>query len=319
MVEEEKKIVNEPAPMVKEEPKKEEIPSKEEAKPTNGKKPKKEKSKRRKIIEWVLTGVLASIFIFIGVYQIDGMIHRGENYGQSVSFGTATFVIKTDSMEPEYQVNTAIITHKDNADDIYKFYTSELAKKEADPEYVVKLDITFMDVQRYYVSPTDSVTHNEPTSPTGVPMTHRVFEIQVDESKEVGQGKYLFFVAGINISEHQSQMGQYQNFTEKELLGVVKVNSAFLGGILSFISTPWGLLILLLIPAFYLVTTSVLDIFKAMNEKEEATQGVKNTDKNGKVTTSSSNPQKPLEGLSEKDIARLKEDLLKEMMNKKGK
>ena len=98
---------------------------------------------------------------------------------------------------------------------------------------------------------------------------------------------------------------QYQAFTEKELLGRVKVNSPFLGGVFGFVSSIWGLLILLLIPSFYLIITSVIDIFKAYKEPEEVSEGPKEEKTNGEVE------------LSEEDKKRLKEELLKEMINKK--
>ena len=90
------------------------------------------------------------------------------------------------------------------------------------------------------------------------------------------------------------------------LLGVVIANSAFLGGVFSFVASPFGLLALLLIPAFYLVITSVIDIFKAYKEPEEAKEGEGATSNNGGSVT-----------LSEADKKRLKEQLLEEMIAKK--
>ena len=145
-------------------------------------------------------------------------------------------------------------------------------------------------------------------------MTHRVREIHVNESVKKGQGRYTFITAGINTrskwmgwEEGQGDMTitQYQAFTEKELLGRVVVNSPLLGGVFSFVTSVFGLLILLLIPAFYLVITSVLDIFKAYKEPEEAVKS------SGDSGSSQSNAQ-----LSEEDKKRLKEELLQEMLNK---
>ena len=71
--------------------------------------------------------------------------------------------------------------------------------------------------------------------------------------------------------------------------------------------SPLGLLVLLLIPAFYLVVSSVIDIFKAYKEPEPATEGAggQPNNNNGPVT------------LSEADKKRLKEQLLEEMISKK--
>lgn len=267
-------------------------------------KAKKPKSKTRKIIEWVLTGIFLAIFAVVGLAQIDGLVNKKSHYNQQIRFGYGTFVVQTDSMEPEYKVKTAIITYLEDADKIYKSYQ---AGKD--------IDVTFFDIytaETEYTKPLDHPELTHRTSPTQYPMTHRVQEIHVNENLKKGEGKYTFITAGINTrstsmfddgTEHV--IDQYQAFTEKELLGRVKVNSPFLGGVFGFVSSIWGLLILLLIPSFYLIITSVIDIFKAYKEPEEIPEGPKEEKVNGEVE------------LSEEDKKRLKEELLKEMINKK--
>ena len=68
-------------------------------------------------------------------------------------------------------------------------------------------------------------------------------------------------------------------------------------------------MVFLLIPAFYLVITSVLDIFRAMKDPEEEAAGAEGEKKKDNASS--------LDGLSEKDRARLKQQMLDEMMNKK--
>lgn len=267
-------------------------------------KAKKPKSKTRKIIEWVLTGLFLAIFAVVGLAQIDGLVNKKSHYNQQIRFGYGTFVVQTDSMEPEYKVKTAIITYLEDADKIYKSYQAGKT-----------IDVTFFDiytVENEYTKPLDHPDLTHRTSPTQYPMTHRVQEIHVNENLKKGEGRYTFITAGINTrstsmfddgTEHV--IDQYQAFTEKELLGRVRVNSPFLGGVFGFVSSIWGLLILLLIPSFYLIITSVIDIFKAYKEPEEIPEGVKEENKNGEVE------------LSEEDKKRLKEELLKEMINKK--
>ena len=282
----------------------------------NVKKEKKPKSKARKIIEWVLTGLFAGLFIFFAIGQVDGMIHKKDNYGQTVTFGYAYFVITTDSMEPEYPANkTAIITKKLSAD--------QIVKKFDNGEVV---DITF--IGRYYQNDATydyadyrpgnisyggidyKLEGNEPVYPNpNTPITHRLIEYHLEESKQLGEGRYTFVVAGINTGGSYAKEGQYQLLTENELLGIVKVNSKVLGGLFKFITSPWGLLVFLLVPAFYLVITSVLDIFKAMKEPEETpAEGGQNEKPTGNAS---------LEGLSEKDKERLKREMLEQMLNKK--
>ena len=269
-------------------------------------KAKKPKSKTRKIIEWVLTGIFLAIFAVVGLAQIDGLVNKKCHYNQQIRFGYGTFVVQTDSMEPEYKVKTAIITYLEDADKIYKSYQ---AGKD--------IDVTFFDAytgENEYTKPMDHPELTRRTSATQYPMTHRVQEIHVNENLKKGEGKYTFITAGINrrseyLGWHEGDpdivIDQYQVFTEKELLGRVKVNSPFLGGVFGFVSSIWGLLILLLIPSFYLIITSVIDIFKAYKEPEEIPEGPKEEKTNGEVE------------LSEEDKKRLKEELLKEMINKK--
>ena len=269
-------------------------------------KAKKPKSKTRKIIEWVLTGIFLAIFAVVGLAQIDGLVNKKSHYNQQIRFGYGTFVVQTDSMEPEYKVKTAIITYLEDADKIYKSYQ---AGKD--------IDVTFFDAytgENEYTKPMDHPELTRRTSATQYPMTHRVQEIHVNENLKKGEGKYTFITAGINrrseyLGWHEGDpdivIDQYQVFTEKELLGRVKVNSPFLGGVFGFVSSIWGLLILLLIPSFYLIITSVIDIFKAYKEPEEIPEGPKEEKQSGEVE------------LSEEDKKRLKEELLKEMINKK--
>ena len=278
------------------------------------KRTKKPKSKARKIIEWVLTGLFLALFAIVGIAQIDGMVHKKDHYNQLIRFGYSNYVVQTDSMEPKYKVKTAIITYLDDVDKIYANYIKDKSKE---------IDVTFMYVQTAETEYTVPQEHPELTNRTnrpgasdpafGYPMTHQVKEIHMNPNAKKGEGKYTFITAGINT--RSTNMGwqegnpdlvinQYQAFTEKELLGVVIANSAFLGGVFSFVASPFGLLALLLIPAFYLVITSVIDIFKAYKEPEEE-------------NASSLKENKGTLDLSEEDKKRLKEELLEEMLNKK--
>ena len=267
------------------------------------KKVKKPKSKARKIIEWVLTGLFVAIFAVLGVAQIDGMVHKKDHYNQTIRFGYGTFVVQTESMEPKYKVKSAIVTYLDSPEQLLKRYN----KGET-------IDITFFDA---YQANNENTLPNAEKNPaltdrtpaTGLPMTHRLQELKKGED-----GHYYFFTAGINtgvssVLDNEGRVKQYQVFTEKELLGRVVIGSAFLGGVFGFVSSVWGLLILLLIPAFYLVITSVIDIFKAYKEPAEAKES---TNSNSGETTKSGTLE-----LSEADKKRLKEELLEEMLNKK--
>lgn len=281
------------------------------------KKVKKPKSKLRKALEWVFTGIFVGLFAFFAIGQLTGIIHKKENYNQTLTYGYGAFVIQTNSMEPEYKVKTAIITHKDSAESIVKKFDNG-----------EKVDITFWSayvsnnaIYDYPLYRPGNISYggieyklegHEPTYPqVGYAITHRLIEYHIDESRELGKGRYTFVVAGINTEGFLSGINQYQLLTENEILGIVKVNSPVLGGVFQFITSPWGLLVFLLVPAFYLVITSVLDIFKALKEPEEG-DGNPPSDSNGGSSNSS------LDGLSDADRERLKKDMLEQMLNKKG-
>ena len=253
------------------------------------KKVKKPKSKLRKTIEWILTGLFLVLFGIVMAGQIDGLVHRKEHYGQQIRFGYATFVVKTDSMEPEYKVDSAIVTYLQDVNTIIERFN----KGE-------NVDVTFMDVYTGPATP-DTPEFTSRTTITNYPMTHRLREVHKTETG------YVFIASGINIGAHLSAANQYQAFTEAELLGVVVANSNFLGVFFGFIGSPLGLLALLLIPAMYLVITSVIDIFKAYKEPDEQPAAEGQVVDTGTID------------LSEEDKKRLKAELLDEMMNKKKK
>jgi len=274
---------------------------------------KRPKSKARKIVEWILTGIFLALFALVMAGQIDGMVHKKDHYNQQIRFGYGTFMVKTDSMKPIYGINTALITYLEDPETIY----NRFEKGETVDITFVHVPIASNDYTQPENNPELTVRTNASSDKTvdGIPMTHRVREIHINQNVKKGNGRYTFITAGINTKSEwmgwkegdpEMVINQYQAITEKELLGRVVVNSPFLGGVFSFVSSVLGLLVLLLIPAFYLVITSVIDIFKAYKDPEEAKEGSSGGGTpNGEVT------------LSEADKKRLKEQLLEEMLNKK--
>ena len=259
------------------------------------KKEKKPKSKARVIIEWTLTIVFGAFFLVAGVAQIDGMIHQKDNYGQTIRFGWGSFVVLTDSMEPAYPVGSAIVTHKDDPKSIYDAY---LAGET--------IDIAFYNTGLYREMPEGPGMEGYTVLVTNHDVfTHRVFWAKEYTNVPVGEGRYHFFVKGINSQGDDWKESQFQVFTEIELLGVVKVNSPFLGWTFRVMSSPWGLLIFLLVPASYLVIVSVLDIFKAMKDPDEPSSD---------SGTGGGSPDDPLAGLSEEQKNKLMDELLSDMM-----
>ena len=246
-------------------------------------KPKKEKSKARKIIEWVLTGLFIAVFGFASFMLIYSNATKSKNHGVPKFGDMQVLVILTDSMEPTYKVNGAVFV------------------KKVDPsEIKIGDDVTFM------------YTVND----AYIPMTHRVFEISTPEESE--KHIYEFRAHGINTMSKQCGNGepadctyQYQEFDENALLGKVVGYSMFVGVTFNFMTSWYGLLTLLLIPAVYLIVTSGIDVVKALKtEEKEAAEASE--------AEASAEPQKEgLDALSDEDRKRLKEELLAEMIEKR--
>lgn len=260
---------------------------------------KKEKSKARKIIEWVVFGLFGILFAFVLVGNISSMIHKDENYGQSIRYGFGTFVILTTSMEPDIPKDSAIITYKEDV----SIFKDRLAKGEI-------VDVTFANIATGIEFEPDTPEFKRANGGQQIVsnqiMTHRLKEIHEDPSVPFGEGRFILITTGINNHGEYALIGQYQLFTEKQYLGTVKVVNTALGGFMNFVSSPFGLLVLLLIPAGYLIVVSSIDIFKAVKEDENASQATNNNVSSERLSK-----------ISDKDKERLKKELLEEMMKAK--
>ena len=243
---------------------------------------KKPKSKARKIIEWILTGLFAVIFVFFGVMTIVGQVTKKDNFNVPRYGDYQVLEVLTDSMSPKYKVKSAVFV-----------------KKIKYEKFAVGDDITFM----WRIN----------SSVGEMPMTHQLLEIQTPE--ETGTGHYRFVAHGINKNSKQCNgdcTGQTQVFDETKVLGKVVGHSIVIGAVFNFMTKPIGLLLLLLIPALYLIATSVIDIVMAVKDDEDDKVVIEGA-------TSEVKEDDPLKGLSKEDIARLKEEMLNEMIEEKQK
>ncbi|MDD6240045.1 MAG: hypothetical protein PUA93_00465 [Eubacteriales bacterium] len=293
----------------------------------------KEKSRGRKITEWVITILLASLFVFVAVFQIDGLVNQKNNHGQKISFGYGNFMIETNSMEPEYPVGTAIVSKKEDPENIAtEFLTEKASGKSADE---IHIDLVF-----YYGEPVNVKSGVEGKTSlvqalASAPITHRLINV-VDNTIDTSKGKYIFICAGINTeaAEAYSASDQYQAIYGDAIYGKVVLNSPALGGFLKFVVSPWGLLILLLIPATYLIVSTGIDLYKKLKEQEEEEENQelvaaekkvarekKDTPTNipNEATSTTNNNDDPLKGLSEEDKERLKQEMLEEMLEEQAK
>ena len=256
-----------------------------------GKKNGKPKSKTRKIIEWVLTGIFAAAIVGVGVLQIVNKTSKNQNV-----FGSQFQKVLTDSMSPTYKVNDIIfIDTKVNPADL---------KAKVDAGKNVDLSFKWI-VEGQEVS-----------------MTHRLQSVTYYEAAQVdpitGEAFHYTFVAhGINKQSEFCKMydGKYgdctnqtQTFHEGSIIGRVVRKSYFM----TFATSIWGLLVLLLVPCMYLIVSAVFDICRALDDKEEVPA-------DGQVVGEAGEKKDPLAGLSEKEKQKLKEQMLKEMLEGKKK
>lgn len=223
----------------------------------------------RRILSWVMTGIIGLIIVGFVTIQINGMVNKDKYHGVNMAFGNATLIVLTDSMEPDYMVGSAIFI------------------KDVEPSTIKEGD----DLTFYWASQRMVVTHRVLGTP------------------ELKDGKYWFTCHGINSNSDQCTWDctdQTQYFSEDDLIGKVTGNSVLYGKVYSFFTSIWGLILLLAIPTVYLIGTSVGDIVKAMKEDDDEP-----------AKAASAGAPASIEGMSQEDIERLKQDMLNEMLEEK--
>lgn len=293
-------------------------------------KKKKQKSKVRKIIEWVCTGILILLIGGCSFVLIYSRVNAGKdpkNPNAPIAIGNTYLpvIVLTDSMEPKYPVGSAIFINKIDPSDLYQKYLTWDQCENPDEKEKLAVDVTFNDnfTTPSVYFPKEVISESELSKQYGktrrttyvdgpmYTMTHRIFHADYVENAPEGAPKYYFFVAGINPEGHESAQNQYQVFTEDYLYGEVVGCSTFVGGLFRFAQSPVGLVILLLIPCLYMIISSVIDLFRSKDEEleQEAEKDAK------EVATQDAND--PLKGLTEKDRERLKKELLNKMMEEK--
>lgn len=238
-------------------------------------KEKKKSAKVKSIIEWIVSG----IFIAAAATLIGFRIHSSKT--NKPMFGVQYPVVLTDSMEPDYKVKDVLVV------------------KKVDPsEIKVGDDITF-----YW-----DLTNKGDI----YPMTHRVLSIDYypDASENSGY-HYTIVTHGINTKSNQCGKPegcditwQKQVFHEDVLIGKVTRKSLFMKAITSV----WGLILLILFPTIYIMATTVIDMFRKLEEDEEVTE----INSDGSISPNGN----PLAGLSKGEIEQLKKEMMEEILNK---
>ena len=245
------------------------------------------KTKLRKILEIVFWSIFGLFFVGFAYVYIGGLVTKEKNFGVPEYFGYQVMVVQTDSMEDEYPVGCAVFV------------------KKVDPETLeIGDDITFYYSKMVY--------------------THRLYEITVED------GVTMYHAHGINKASTQCGGGvpadctyQHQDFPADVILGKVVGKSVFVGGVYNFMTSVPGLLVLLLLPTAYIITSTMIDLYKKLKEEERLEEEAAN---NGPSPSggSSSNvitnvDSSVLSDLSPEEKERLKQELLNEMLEERSK
>lgn len=230
----------------------------------------RQKTKGRKIASWIIGGVFGVLFAGLIALQITVNVSKKSNYGVPKIGGIQICTILTGSMEPVYKIGTAIIV-----------------------EEVQACNLSVGDDVTFYYAPWKAKLTVEPV------VTHRIIDIKMNEDKAYGLGRYTITCQGIA----PEALKESQVINETNLFGKVVGQSQALGKAFSFATSIWGLIVLLGIPAIYLITTSIIDIVKASKMDEEK--------------ESATTLDEAYSKLSEEDKERLKKEMLEEMLEKK--
>jgi len=283
-------------------------------------KQRKPKSLTRKIIEGVFTGIFVALIGFCCFVMISNTVakKKSDNQYAPTRIGNSymPLIVLTDSMEPEIKTKSAIFIKEESCEKIVEDFSNgknvdltfdDIFGCGQDIDYTYSTE-TLDFLVNYTVDgvakpKTNRTTFDNPASVRT--LTHRLFHVQINEHNEFGENRYYFFVEGINTnSKNYGAPAQYQVFTENELYGVVAKSSVFVGRVFSFAQSPIGLIILLLIPSLYMILSSIYELIKA-NDIAEESEPVQGEAKQG-----------ALDSLSEKDIKRLKEEMLNQITGK---
>ena len=269
----------------------------------------KKKSKVKKVFNWIIAGVFGSLLVAITIFNLVNKFA-----GDGFIFGSQYPMVLTDSMEPEYMVGDVLIINKvkSYSDLVEEYRLGDDGVENTEDDAIVTIgsstttlvDGATIDLTFLY----DIAGIGEEFS-----VTHRVSKVVIREDLEEGSGRFFFTTHGINTDSEQCSTNggdctnQTQSFDERKVIGRVQSVNGFLTVVYSVFTSTWGLLALILIPAIYLIITSVIDIVKTMSEKEETSS-----------SSNSANPVKDdlLSQLSPKDLERLKKDLLNELLDK---
>ncbi len=202
----------------------------------------KEAQSKKSLFSKILTWVLGSFVGVLLVVQVTGFISARNNFGVSSFMGYQSFVVLTDSMEPELPVGNGVIVKKVDVETLVASTTPEA--KDGDI-------ITFF------------------RSSDELIITHRIIEV-IDD----GDGTLTFKCLGDNLNAQTCPtegctIANSDLVPEEFVMGKVIASSVALGAISRFFSSPITTLFLVLIPLGAVFASSIVDFIKAAKMRPE--------------------------------------------------
>ena len=195
----------------------------------------KKKISFKKVLSFVSSVILYTILVIIGLivimfgaYFVDQKIALSKGESRAPLFGA--YIIISESMIPKINVNDAVITMR----------VSEKNIKVNDI-------ITFLskDIQTQ-----------------GTPITHRVVGIVYEDPNTKSK------VLGYRTKGDHNNTPDFALIAPNEVLGKVYLQLPYIGYIQSFLTTPIGWVVVIVIPCLLIIGSDILKIGKAVNKKE---------------------------------------------------
>lgn len=224
------------------------------------------KKEKRKVSEIIKT-ILFAFFILLATGCVTFSIiakKAGKDSPMSL-FGHQSMIVLTDSMGKCDE--TDVSSYKIKSIPVKSMVFIENVPENEEKAYTWYSNVQVGDVLTFKYVFDRQVT-----------VTHRVIEIEPTTYEET-KG-FIFKLMGDNKTSGSNPGVQIIN-TAKEspnyVIGKVTGQSIFLGNALSFIKTPWGISIFILLPAFGLLIYEVINISRIVSSnRKEKLEGINN-------------------------------------------
>lgn len=198
--------------------------------------------KKKSLIGKIITYVFGGLIVLMLGFQILGTVTAQSNYGVPSFFGYQTLIVLTNSMEPAYKVDEAIVVKKVDVRILIASTTPE--EKNGDVITFYRRD-------------------------DGLIVTHRIIEILPQED-----GTLNFRTLGDNLNAETCPpsgctVDNADYVYGDDILGKVVGKSAAFGGVVRLTTNPFVIAGVAIIPLMYVFISSIADIVKHSKMNEE--------------------------------------------------